>query len=186
MLGIYVMIQIILYNIPNILFCISTYYQLINFLNTKNNIMVVLLTLIILFKNSFKDSNITILYFITIFWIFYMNIDSNINQILNQTLSSTTAPNTNLLNGIMLIHPVVLYFFYSVYLLEYKVNLKKLFFQIKKFKSKNSCEYIRNIVCYFTWRVVSGTRTFMGWLVKLRFCRITFGKLFVVLFNITT
>ena len=158
MLGIYVMIQIILYNIPNILFCISTYYQLINFLNTKNNIMVVLLTLIILFKNSFKDSNITILYFITIFWIFYMNIDSNINQILNQTLSSTTAPNTNLLNGIMLIHPVVLYFFYSVYLLEYKVNLKKLFFQIKKFKSKNSNQKILASIFVILYAILLG-----GW-----------------------
>lgn len=32
--------------------------------------------------------------------------------------------NTNLLNGIMLIHPTVLYILYSIYLLEYKVSVE--------------------------------------------------------------
>jgi hypothetical protein len=35
-----VIVQIIWYNVSNILFCISTYYQLIGFLNTKNNVLI--------------------------------------------------------------------------------------------------------------------------------------------------
>ena len=80
------------------------------------------------------------------------------NKFLAPSNSSTTAPNTNLLNGIMLIHPVVLYFFYSVYLLEYKVNLKKLFFQIKKFKSKNSNQKILASIFVILYAILLG-----GW-----------------------
>ena len=31
--------------------------------------------------------------------------------------------NTNLLNGLMLIHPIILYYFYTIYIVTYKVNL---------------------------------------------------------------
>jgi carbon starvation protein CstA len=70
-------------------------------------------------------------------YIFYVNIDGYVNKTLYQNLNNNlTTTNTNLLNGVMLIHPIVLYFFYGLYILEYKVNFKKINTQIKKIKSK--------------------------------------------------
>ena len=71
-------------------------------------------------------------------YIFYVNIDGYVNKTLYQNLNNNlTTTNTNLLNGVMLIHPIVLYFFYGLYILEYKVNFKKIPYTCKVIISPN-------------------------------------------------
>ena len=40
--------------------------------------------------------------------------------------------NLNLLNGLMLIHPIILYIFYVFYILVFKVNLLNIFIKFSK------------------------------------------------------
>ena len=56
-ISIYIMVQLIVYNTPNTFFCISLYYQIISFLNTKNNMLVIILISITFLKNLIKKNN---------------------------------------------------------------------------------------------------------------------------------
>ena len=56
--------------------------------------------------------------------------------------------NTNLLNGLMLIHPIILYYFYTIYIVTYKVNLILCIqkFSKNKFSKKN---YLYNTILIY-------------------------------------
>jgi len=90
-------------------------------------------------------------------YIFYVNIDGYVNKTLYQNLNNNlTTTNTNLLNGVMLIHPIVLYFFYGLYILEYKVNFKKINTQIKKIKSKKLNQKIFSNIFIIIFAIILG------------------------------
>ncbi len=116
---------------------ISLYYQLINILNTKNNIFIIYLLLLIFFKNSkilernfIKNTIICIL----ILFLINSNVLLEVNKFFFSWIpSNTQGINTNLLNGLMLIHPIILYNFY-IYLLY---NMYIHIMHIKKVKVKN-------------------------------------------------
>ena len=109
---------------------LSFYYQLINLLNNKINltIVVVLVYSIVCYFLKQGTNNYLKYGFISV----YLNVvlgDVFIGN--NYLISSSTTLNTNLLNGLMLIHPLILYIFYVFYLLEFKVNT---FLKYKKIK----------------------------------------------------
>jgi|LauGreDrversion4_2_1035121.scaffolds.fasta_scaffold73006_2 hypothetical protein len=90
-------------------------------------------------------------------YIFYVNIDGYVNKTLYQNLNNNlTTTNTNLLNGVMLIHPIVLYFFYGLYVLEYKVNFKKINTQTKKIKSKKLNQKIFSNIFIIIFAIILG------------------------------
>ena len=114
---------------------------MVNFLNTKNNMVFLFVVFNLVLKNTSKSNNNILTIIFVFLWFFYVNIGLEKCKLVFIHIQHTNNLNTNLLNGIMLIHPFVLYFFYIIYLLEYKVILKKKFFLKKKytvcFKKKN-------------------------------------------------
>lgn len=96
---------------------ITAYYQIISYLNTKNNVIVILLLLTSLFLIFSRRRFIgyTNYVYITLLVIFLFCVtNSDITKSTNTTLlENVTGINTNLLNGLMLIHPPILYFGYS-------------------------------------------------------------------------
>ena len=137
--------QILIYNIclllvqflQNTNYNISLYHQLTNTLNTKINITVITIMWIIKLHTLTKTlSLISNLCFIIIYinitiWDIYINS----NYILTTSLFNV---NTNLLNGLMLVHPILLYFFYTLYLLKFKINLFTKYCKIWKWYSYNT------------------------------------------------
>lgn len=119
-------------------YSLSMYYQAINFLNTKSNLILLLTIILLTHKNFFKGygfSTITSGGVIVTVWCMYVNIFLEIPKLTFTFLKNTVALNANLLNGIMLVHPIILYILYGVYILEYKVNTKQ--------KIKNKRKYIK-------------------------------------------
>lgn len=116
----------ILYNIKNNFNTVSSYYQLISFLNTKNNIFIVLIILLLFFKNKLKNHQKLVVYLYLYIYIFLLNLNLDISKLPFNLLLGGSNLNLNLLNGIMLIHPVILYIFYSLFLYEFFLNFKKL------------------------------------------------------------
>jgi hypothetical protein len=92
-------------------------------------------------KNTLKSNNNIITMLFGFIWFFYVNICVGGDKLVFFHIQHTNNLNTNLLNGIMLVHPFILYFFYIIYLLEYKVIFKNFFFLKKKYtisiKKKN-------------------------------------------------
>lgn len=88
--------------------------------------------------NFFKSNGVVSIYILLYMWIFYINVDLEINKLVFGFLLNITQPNLNLLNGIMLIHPPILYLFYGIYILEYKIYIKgKTGVFLKKIKNRN-------------------------------------------------
>ena len=137
--------QILIYNIcllliqflQNTNYNISLYHQLTNTLNTKINITIIIIMWIIKFHTSTKDlSFLNNLCFIIIYVnITIWDIYTNNNYVLTTSLFNI---NTNLLNGLMLVHPILLYFFYTFYLLKFKINLFTKYCKIWKWYSYNT------------------------------------------------
>lgn len=118
-------VYVIFKNLPSNFYCLSMYYQTISFLNTKNNLILLIFIKIVLLQNWFKGNtpNNTLVFFLTS-WCVYINMFLEVPKLTFSFLVSTATLNTNLLNGIMLIHPMVLYVLYGIYLLEYKVSVE--------------------------------------------------------------
>ena len=116
----------ILYNNKTNQNTLSYYYQLVCFLNTKNNIFIVLIILLLLFKNKIKKHQ-KLMYFIHFcVYTFLLSMGFNINKLCYSFLENTTNSNLSLLNGVMLIHPIILYIFYSLFLYKFGIILQKL------------------------------------------------------------
>ena len=99
----------------------SYWYQLLGIFNTTDNIVVVLLFLILIFiknKNIFK----TIFIFLLIFYHKLYIYNQSILVVIIHNI------NTNLINGIMLIHPIILYLLYAYILCFFFIY----FFFLKK------------------------------------------------------
>jgi hypothetical protein len=132
---------IIIYNLGNLFYNISIYYQLVNYLNTKNNFIIILmLTLFFLktlkiffFTKFFKKILILLLLILIIFSESCATTNLNLD-LYNYVEKSFTLSNFNLLNGLMLIHPYILYVFYSFILIiitVYSNNYNKINFNKK-------------------------------------------------------
>ena len=130
---------------------------MVNFLNTKNNVFLLFVVYTLLLKNTFK-SNIGVVACLFAFFIFfYLNISLEKNKLLFCFLQNGSSINTNLLNGIMLIHPIILYLFYNIYLLEYKVIFKKIFFLKGKYVYfKNKKNYFKGVFLILTAILLGG------------------------------
>ena len=76
-----------------------------------------------------------------------MGVEFNINKGWSLTMVRASLVNPNLLNGIMLIHPVTLYIFYSLYFLKLSV-LFGLLLILKKTQHKNQSK--QNPLIYST------------------------------------
>lgn len=95
----------------------TTYYQIISYLNTKSNLVVILLLLIYLFLIFSKRRFIgytTNMYMLLLITFAFCVTNTDVTKSTNTTLiENIVGINTNLLNGLMLIHPPILYFGYS-------------------------------------------------------------------------
>jgi hypothetical protein len=139
------LIYTIIYVLGNILNDISIYYQTVNYLNTKNNIIVIIILTIIQLQYNKKIlfSVLEKKYLLLLVVLLSMFSDQNITT--NNNLSfvmwvgeASSNLNTNLLNGIMLIHPYILYTFYSCLLVISTIYLNNILLgkKIKKHKKK--------------------------------------------------
>ena len=137
-----------IYNKLNeLLYNLSSYYQLVSYLNSKSNVLVIFLwILFIIFKKEKTFSSFIVVYgFLYIMYEYSDEIFRNNYTYLN---IGRGLVNTNLLNGLMLIHPIILYYFYTIYIVTYKVNLT---LSIQKFfKNKFSKKtYLYNTILIY-------------------------------------
>lgn len=100
-------------------FNVSTYYQIISFLNTKNNIYVIYVIFLILLDSKLKTKHkkrsfLFLLLFLIV--INSTNLLENNKTLLFWLINSNNNINMNLMNGLMLIHPILLYTFYVYYI----------------------------------------------------------------------
>lgn len=116
----------ILYNTKINYNTVSYYYQLISFLNTKNNFFILVILLLLFIKNKLKNHQKLLYCIYAYIYIYVLNINLDINKLSFQLFLNNINPNLNLLNGIMLIHPIILYVFYSFFLLEVVLLLQKI------------------------------------------------------------
>lgn len=107
----------ILYSGCRLFLLYSQYYSFINYLNTNNNIILITIFLylfIVMFFNRFKVFWIFLLLFILIFYSSYSKF-----IMFNNVIIYSLKINSNLLNGIMLIHPPILYTTYFLILCHF-------------------------------------------------------------------
>ncbi len=124
------MLNVIIYNYSCSFTNLSLYYQTINYLNSKNNIAVILLFLALLFLNKKKSTKSK---YINLFsFIMFLYTPLELNQTILFFLNNKANINTNLTNGIMLIHPYILYFFYAIFLNFSLSTFKGLFLKKNK------------------------------------------------------
>ncbi len=118
-LKISLVINVFYWNICKNNFDVGMYYQIISYLNNKNNFMILILILCI--ENFTKNQ---IIYNRLVFpcgvvlIIFFWNSEflNEVCSIYNSNYFLGANLNTNLLNGLMLVHPPLLYYLYSTYL----------------------------------------------------------------------
>ncbi len=116
LLLIYIILMYLLYKYTYSFYNISSYYQLINYLNNKNNfiILIVFYYLKKINKNKYNNNKLLI---ITLLYALYDYNFIEVNKLyFIYYINTNTSINTNLLNGIMLIHPVILYIYYISFL----------------------------------------------------------------------
>lgn len=122
LVGLLLQFYLILFNFGNNFYNLSYYYQIINYLNTKNNLMLLCMLTLLLLVNKKKTTNQLFPILFLFFW-FNLNIMVvEINQLCIIQNTNKQNINTNLLNGIMLIHPPILYGFYTSYFYNIYVN----------------------------------------------------------------
>jgi len=95
----------------------SQYYSFINYLNTNNNVILIIIFLylsIVIFFNRYKVFWIFLLLFVLIFYSSYSKY-----MIFGNNVTYSLKINSNLLNGIMLIHPPILYTTYFLILCHF-------------------------------------------------------------------
>lgn len=114
----------------------SNYLEFINVFNSRYNVYILYCIHVCIQSNL--NRNYRVYLGVHTMLILYNDIYAFNNIYVFDILSTKTTNNTNLLNGVMLIHPPILYFFYSfsaVVLYEYffRNTLFKKFFYLKEF-----------------------------------------------------
>lgn len=117
-------------DLQNITFNISLYYTTVNLLNSKANLIILMLVTLlinnIIYKNKFIFNLLPI-----IILLYSNNIFENTYLSYFSVSVIFKSINTNLLNGLMLVHPVILYTFYILYLTRFKANTETFFLKSK-------------------------------------------------------
>lgn len=138
---------------------LSNYYQIISYLNTKNNIVIILILLLIFLINGLKSfKNNPIITIITLLIVYEYNFyNNNSNFFFSILEKSENILNTNLINGIMLIHPILLYIYYSytLYYIFYKTTGLK-FFKREKYLTYDVRKFLLNAAYIVTLSLLLG------------------------------
>ena len=143
---------LITYSLSTVYYNLSIYYQIINFLNTKNNIYYIILVWLLIVTNRIKITQTEF----KIWGLFYVIIYNNINLFskmelgLQSFFSSNNELNFNLLNGVMLIHPIILYVSYShiFYLLFFIINKININNKLFKLQVKTKFSFLVNLLLF--------------------------------------
>jgi hypothetical protein len=101
---------------------VSIYYRIISLLNSKINLVILIIVLLVVYMNVQKNSK-GLKNYMYIMFIYINMLLCNIQRGYNFMESDFITLNLNLLNGLMLIHPAILYTFYVFHILVFKVNL---------------------------------------------------------------
>ena len=98
----------------------SNYLEFINIFNSKYNTYVIYITYVCIYCNLYKVHGINA--FIYALLTVYNDIHTQNNVYMFDIISTKLTNNTNLLNGIMLVHPPILYYFYSLIIKQKKMQ----------------------------------------------------------------
>jgi hypothetical protein len=140
LLQIYTTIFVLFYNFSYNFYNISYYYQNINLLNSKDNLCIILVIflLILICNKRILKSYTLILISLLVYLNCHFLIETN-KLLFSWLFLNTSNLNTNLLNGIMLVHPYILYFFYGLYI--YNI-----------FIYTYNCQFLRNRQSYLPYK----------------------------------
>ena len=126
-LYLYLLLGLFSLDLQNTTYNISTYYTLIQLLNSKTNLFLLSIFILLVKKGSSQHNFYNVVFLIVFLNFLQMNLflgEIYKNIFINGIL--VTNLNSNLLNGLMLIHPIILYIFYLFYVKTFIVkNLKK-------------------------------------------------------------
>lgn len=112
----YVCVYLLYINITNTGHHLSTYYFIVGLLNTKYNIALIFLVSLI-FLNFLKKGPMKWPLIVFIVLLYVNVVPGTVHTNTSSNILAINTVNTNLLNGLMLIHPVLLYLFYVLYLM---------------------------------------------------------------------
>lgn len=117
----------------------------INFLNQLIDLHFNLLILLLLLNYLFINQNIKISNIIILFIVFDVSINYSTLYI-DHIFNNAYELNLNLINGLFLIHPILVYIFYSIlcYLIMYTFIINNIFF-LKKLIYNNKIYVIKNL-----------------------------------------
>lgn len=153
--------------LENLFLGYSKYYSIINFLNSEANVLVLLVMYVILYQQTNISRNgieqivlvvVTVLGILSLLETYSSKLVSFIWMYNNTPLSI----NTNLLNGIMLIHPLILYVAYATILTIVTQLYYHIFFLKNvqhKLKKKNILQ--RWVYYYDNWLIKTNYRLYL-------------------------
>lgn len=120
---------------------ISLYYQIISLLNTKDNFIIIYIVYTLILLNIFFSKNRRKWVYFTLLWLLVVHnvfISTNLHFFTGLDYFNNNL-NSNLINGIVLIHPIFLYIFYGLFFIKIHLLLKKnLIFSEKNHKQHNN------------------------------------------------
>jgi len=119
---------------------ISNYYQIVSFLNTRSNILIIYLIVFFIILN--KNKILKPLWLLLLLFVIILNgnfVENN-KLLFDWMIQSPNNLNMNLMNGIMLIHPMILYLFYAYYLYVISFGISRM--RIKTKYYANPSKYL--------------------------------------------
>lgn len=147
----YLVFCLVYFNVPYIFTGLSSFYQLVSTLNSKNNLLFFFYIYSIIVFNSrtltanyfniFYQNKIYILFSLVLLMVYTPHLFELNMKFISSFYFFSNSINFNLLNGVMLIHPIILYVFYNyciVFLSFYVFS----FFFIFVFKKRLSITFV--------------------------------------------
>ena len=128
------------------LYNVSIYHQLINFLSSKNNIVVIYLLYLYILETRVKKNKNSVIKFLIYFILIFFPV-TDCNKMFYFFIYFTIEPNINLINGILLIHPIILY---NSYIYTFIKN-KDYFFKLNNQTFLKTFMYIHTSIVLGMW-----------------------------------
>lgn len=125
------------------------WYEFISILNTENNIIFIYFLIMCIYTYKLnKYTNIKMYVFVYIFYINVIYFEKTNTLYVYNTINDIT--NFNLINGVMLIHPILLYIFYSIVFYIVIIQICSIY---KNTYHKNTLyiDVIKTIIIYFAF-----------------------------------